>query len=441
MILITISCKESTKEKPNDTDDVKTNPNIILAAEVQPKLNGIDGNCVAPADWFTGNMKAPDPSNFPQGNDVTNCDFHLVSWQYFLWLTEEVDGKLRFESYYTNKAIYPDSKDDQYHILDIVEQAQSKGMLVDQNNRAVYSSILINDTYRNWILKNKLYDREAYDAFAATNNFPVGSVSLKTAWKIVDPSDDVSKLYTTKRDIELLDVVDGHPRIPKDAIQVQKDVEVALVGLHIAVVVEGHPEMIWATFEYDDNAPDYNPDQNNDSIVSDKKWLFYKANTLAKNSNENNATSLAFVNQADQTIEPVTEVARQFKNGGGSSTNQGNIEHLNGNAKSQLKGNNSIWQNYFEVGAVWFNTTIDTLKPGWSPNNDASMVTGSLKLSNSTIETFTQRFQNENQCFSCHNTLGELGTRIMPAKNFNLSHVLQKNYQEGREKPISNQSN
>ena len=97
--------------------------------------------------------------------------------------------------------------------------------MVDHNKRAVYSSILINETYRDWVLENKLYDPEVYANFGASENFKVGSVSLKTSWKIVDPSDDVSKLYTTKKDIELLDLVDGKPRIDKNNPKIQKDVE------------------------------------------------------------------------------------------------------------------------------------------------------------------------------------------------------------------------
>ncbi|MDO7172664.1 hypothetical protein [Mariniflexile sp. AS56] len=437
LILGFVSCKKSNKtaDKPAEVENE-------LIVEKTSNPSGIDGNCVAPLDWFNGSVPEPKPKDFPPDSlKLSNCDFHLVSWQYFLWLTEEVNGKLRFESYFTNKAIHPESKNDQYHVLDIVEQALSKGLLVDQNNRALYSNILINDIYRDWVLDNKLYDPEVYANFDPTRNFPVGSVSLKTSWKIVQPGEDVSKLHTSSYDIELLSNVKGVPRIDKNNPKIQKNVNVALVGLHIAVVVKGHPEFIWASFEFDGNAPDFGDQQDPNKSVSDKDWLLYKANTTARQSNANNARTLSFINENDQTLKPVTQVARQFAQGGGSETNIGNIKHLNTNVKEQLSAN-SKWRNYFEVGAVWFNTDKGVLKPKWDPNIDNTMVTGSIKLSNSTIETFTQNIRSENQCFSCHNSMGltdvPQGRPMLAGKNINTSHILLRNYNDGREIPISN---
>ncbi|WP_053222988.1 hypothetical protein [Roseivirga seohaensis] len=441
LLLVTclVACNSSPKEKTET---------LAVAASNTGGINGVDGNCVAPPEWFTGAVPTPQPQNFPQGDDVTNCDFHLISWQYFLWLTEEVNGKLRFENLYTSNAIHPETKDDTYQVLDIVEQALSKGILIDQHGRAVYSNIMINDIYRDWVLDNKLYDPEVFVDFDATADFPVGSMSLKANWKLVQPGEDVSNLYTTKADIQLLTMVDGEPRIPEDNPQIQKDVEVALIGLHIAVVVEGHPEFIWATFEFDGNAPNFKEDasgvvvQGMNDPVSDKNWLLYTANTTARKTNANNAEILEFVDESKQTLTPVTQVARQYAQGGGSSTNRGNIDHLNANAKDQLKKEGSIWENYFEVGAVWFNTEKGVLKPDWNPNVDSTMVTGSLTLSNATIETFTQKVRSQNSCFSCHNTFPvtnvPLSTKVLPGKNANTSHILLKNYQGGGEVKRSN---
>lgn len=404
-----------------------------------------DTLCAAPSAWFSGNVPTPQPQNFPIDTTVTNCDFHQISWQYFLWLTEEVNGKPRFETeLYTDKAIHPDHKDDQYQVLDLIEQALSKGILIDHNNRAVYGNIMINKTYRDFILDNKLYDPNVMASFTDTIDFPVGALSTKATWKIVQPGEDVSKLYTKKADIELLTMVDGQPRVPKDNPKIQKDVDVALVGFHIAIVVEGHPEFIWATFEFDENAPDFNANQDPNKEVSNKDFLFYTAGTTARETNNDNALVAKFVDESKQTLEPVTEVARQYKNGGGSSTNQDNITNLNANVEKQL-ASGSIWRNYFEVGAIWFDTSKGSLKPGWNPNVDASMVTGSLKLSNSTIETFTQQVRSENQCFSCHNSNAVTdvpeGLKILGGKNINLSHVLLNNYIDSQQASTTNQSN
>ncbi|MBL3656270.1 hypothetical protein [Fulvivirga sediminis] len=389
-----------------------------------------DSSCFAPEEWFTGPVPEPDPSAFP--TDPSNCDFHIISWQYFLWLTEKVNGKLRFETMFSDKSITPETKDDTNQELDIVEQALSKGMLVDLSGRAVYSNIIINDIYRDWIIDNHLYNADSLANFDPKANFPVGSLSLKTTWKIIQPGDDTTNLYTTRAKIQLLTMVDGQPRIPENPKT--DSVDVALIGLHIAVVVEGHPEFIWATFEFDNNAPDFKTHQTMDSPVSDKDWLLYTSKTLAKNTNVNNAQILKFKDESKQILTPVTQVARQYANGGGSDKNQYNIVQLNENIKGQLKGTeHSIWSNYFEVGAIWFNTEIGQLAPDWSPNVDSAMVTGSLRLSNSTIETFTQKVISLNECFSCHNTMtffAEDG-QILAGKNLSTSHILLKRFQGG----------
>lgn len=431
--LMLTSCSKKQDDHHDDTPDSTT-----LSTSSFVTLQGMDGNCQAPEAWFDGPVPEPRPDLFP--DDPTNCDFHLISWQYFLWLTEEVDGQLRFQTMFSNDAITPETKNDTSHPLDIVEQALSKGILVDLDGRAVYSSIIINDVYRDWVINNKLYEPDVLHGFDANANFPVGSMSLKTAWKVVQPDDDTTHLYTTKADIELLTMVNGQPRIPENP-KVQKDVTVALVGLHIAVVVKGHPEFIWATFEFDGNAPNFKPNQGMNDAVSDKDWLFYKAGTPARNTNANNAGILKFVDQQKQILSPPTQVARQYKDGGGSTKNQTNIDTLNNSVRRQLPAN-TLWTHYFEVGAEWFNTEKGTLHPDWSPNVDSTMVTGSIVLSNSTIETFTQKIRSQNQCFSCHNSMAVTNVpepvEILPGKNVNTSHILLKRYQGGGQVNRSN---
>ncbi|UII21351.1 hypothetical protein [Fulvivirga ligni] len=411
----------------NDSTESLTSHAMVQTASFP---NGNDTSCVAPDEWFSGPVPEPDPTIFPE--DPSNCDFHIISWQYFLWLTEKVNGKLRFETMFTDKSITPETKNDTNQELDIVEQALSKGILIDLNGRAVYSNIIINDIYRDWIIDNHLYNADSLANFDPKADFPVGSLSIKTSWKIVQPGEDTSNLYTTKKKIQLLTMVGGEPRIPDNPKT--DSAEVALIGLHIAVVVKGHPEFVWATFEFDDNAPNFQPHQAMDSPVSDKDWLLYTAKTVAQKTNANNAQILKFKDESKQLLTPVTQVARQYVNGGGDSTNQNNIEHLNTNIKDQLANTtNSLWSNYFEVGAIWFNTTKGTLAPDWSPNVDSVMVTGSLRLSNSTIETFTQKVISQNECFSCHNTMTFFADdkQPLPGKNLSTSHILLKRYQGG----------
>ena len=388
---------------------------------------------------------SPSPVSFPEPDphafeSKSNLAFHQISWEYFLWLTSEAeDGKLVFETMYTDAAITPESKDDTNHILGGVQQANSEGILVDRNGRAVYTTMMINDAYRDFVLDNKLYDAKSLLEFTDTTSFPVGALSLKAEWKIVADGEDTTGMYTTDAEIKLLTDDNGSIGIPENP-ETQKGVRVALVGFHIAIVVNGHPEAIWATFEHVRNAPYVADGQLRDKSVSEESYTFYAAKTEMKDCNVNGKPVLS-LDAATQKLAPINQVALQYRLGGGSSVNQNNIDQLNAKMHNRLAAD-SIWRNYFEVGAVWF-VHKNVLRPNWNPNSGITLIkkkripgkeliTGSTKLSNSVIETFTQAIDSENECFSCHNTMSLTAVpsdkAVIPGKNVLTSHILLQNY-------------
>jgi hypothetical protein len=384
-------------------------------------------DCVAPTNWFSGkSVPRPDAGNGAQFN--SNCAFHQFSWQAFLWLTEAAkSGKLRFETLYSERAIDPHIRKPRQHVLGGVKQADSLGILVDQNGRAVYTTMMIDEVYRDFVVKNKLYTSQGMQNADPTLVFPNGALSLKAAWKIIANGDDTSRFYTTTARIQLLGKVGdgiGIPVRPKTITT-----RVALVGLHVVEVVSGHPEAIWATFEHVDNAPDFNTGQTMSGVVSDKSFTFYKAGTTAGDCNPNNA-SIVQLDAKTQKLAPITQTCRQFRNGGGAADNMANIDSINRSVLSQLPAN-SIWRNYREVGAIWFNKS-NALTPDWNPNTGGSLLTGSTLLSSSVIETFTQNTTSRNECFSCHNTMAVTDTndlaRALPGKNISTSHILLQKY-------------
>jgi hypothetical protein len=178
-----------------------------------------------------------------------------------------------------------------------------------------------------------------------------------------------------------------------------------------------------------------------DDVVSDKDWTFYKANTPFKDCNVNSAAAGALkLDAAKQTLSPVTQACRIIPYGGGrQETNVANIKTLNESAQSQLK---DVWNNYFEVGAIWF-SSANALKPNctFQPGSlecrpasapDQAILTGSTQLSNTTVETFTQSQSAQDNCFACHNTVQVISqnTRApsLPGLNVGLSHVLINDY-------------
>ncbi|CAA0096800.1 Uncharacterised protein [BD1-7 clade bacterium] len=450
-----------------------------------------DELCGKPIDWISKvqqgkDVGEPDFKAFPCGyvpsgtaiSDPTNMAFHDISWQYFAWLTESDGGKLRFEDYPTritdfgSDQFYPASSITPEGIVDTtpmnvlggITQAGPHGILVDQNGRAVYTTMVVNGTYLEFIENNKLYSAEGLEANATKDpdlNFPEGSMSIKASWMIVSDADkpQFSGLYTREALLYPLVTVDGivttaDNQVDKQAGKKNQDLisaEVALVGLHIAVVVKDHPEFIWASFEFNDNAPNVVMDSDNKPVISnpDGKYLFYKSGTPFNGTNRLTTGENLQVNK-DQTLSLVgstdifsTQVSRRHQFGGGSietpctpesDANQCNIPRLNNEVQNAFAENksNSLWQHYHEVGAVWFNLAKGKLEPNWSPTSNPDLMAGSLTLSNSTIETFTQDPNQPDGCFSCHNTtvVSLPDGKQLAGQNILTSHILLVNYLE-----------
>jgi len=404
--------------------------------------------CTANANWFPhARTPEPDSINFPKGltPTVTNCSFHKWSWNAFLWLTQDVKGEPRFEHFTaTGIEAAPGVLDpligrsSKSRALDLVEQAGPNGIMVDLQGRPIYYSIHSDATFGDFIKKNDLLDPAKLRAFDPNASFPSGSMTLKAAWKVVAPGENVSTFYTRQAQIALLTVKNGKIVLSDKT----RTARVALVGFHVAGAVKGHPEMIWATFEHRNNAPDLRKPLNDmkpDDVVSDKNWTFYRAGTVFKNCNVNSAGAGALkLDEAKQTLSPVTQACRIFPFGGGNAMNVANIKALNASVLSQLKG---VWNNYFEVGAIWF-SAADALKPNCTFQTGSSLecpatpgtpiLTGSTQVSNTTVETFTQSQSAQDNCFACHNTVQvtSQNTQVpsLPGLNVDISHVLLDEY-------------
>lgn len=412
--------------------------------------------CPAKANWLP-HSRTPPPNSVafpgpPAGTPVTNCAFHQWSWNAFLWLTQNVKGRPRFESF-TQTGIGTSAKvlnamigrSAKAETLDIIGQAGPDGIMVDLQGHPIYYSIYSDPTFGNFIKKYGLLDPAKLRAFDPNAEFPVGSLTLKAAWKIVNPGEDVSTFYTRKAQVAPLAMQNGKIVIVKNGKPL--NVTVALVGFHVAGAVKDHPEMIWATFEHIGNAPDI-PKPVNDmapnDIVSDKNWLFYKANTPFKDCNINSAGAGALtLDAAKQTLSPVTQVCRIIPWGGGNQMNIDNIKALNASVQAlfEQKDAKSVWKNYFEVGAIWF-SVANGLKPNctFQPGSlscapggpTSSILTGSTQLSNTAVETFTQSQSAQDNCFACHNTVQVTSPNpavpALPGLNVDISHVLINEY-------------
>ncbi|WJG09972.1 hypothetical protein [Aliiglaciecola sp. LCG003] len=446
---LTVACGSDINPAPKQT--------VMLASEpAQANVPANDDNCVAEASWFPHSQ-----TPFPDGNTFngkTNCAFHRWSWQMFLWLTQPVDGKPRFlkmQSPYDmlgiedresmlprlTKSAHPRSMDEYL-------QAGTEGILIDQNGKAVYYSQYVNDEFVNFI-EGKHPDNKInltiplnVQQFPADKSFPVNAIELKASWKILAPDEDTRNLYTMESSVFKLANKNG--KIVVDDKSSMK-VLLGLVGFHIAGVVKGHPEMIWATFEHQGNAPDVPADydfSNPTTAVSKDNFTFYKANTPYSGCNINPANSPVLkLDQDKQTLTPVTQMCRRYALGNDANqttmsvpTNIKVVTDLNKSVASQFK-DAGVWSKYAEVGAIWFKGP-NRLKPGMAIatdfEGDQQLLIGSLRLSNASIETFTQTQSTMYNCFRCHNTSQRFpdDTKLAPLKpmNLNISHAFMNIY-------------
>ena len=353
-------------------------------------------SCTADSSWF--NNGQPNVSNpavdLPTSDpsQQTNCEFHQLAWQDFLYLMTPTStpGVLNYDTwqpYYevlrlatpadcgdAKLSLGLIAKTDTIHSgTGDIQQAGSDDPLIGQNGNYVHYDMRVNLTEEVFI---ELCDLWAEQCFALASNLDlpsgsttsneVGAIEIKAAWKIFNDGEDTSRYYTTTAAVQ--------PVSPSDSSCAVKTV--GLVGLHIVHKTPSHPEFIWATFEQVDNAPNCD---NLSATPPAGSWSFYDQ---TQNCDTNKNCNTYVTGQA-------TQVCRENTCGGGSeanSQNQCDIYLLNNSVHSQL-ASDSVWQNYYLTGAVWFNQA-DSSKPQ----------TGSVNLANTTMETYTQSIN----CFTCH---------------------------------------
>lgn len=198
--------------------------------------------------------------------------------------------------------------------------------------------------------------------------------------------------------------------------------ELALVGMHVVGSAKGHPEMIWATIEHVDNAPNhpYSYIKTDGSIGSVDEtavptdWIFSdgsnvtsvdetikidgSGNIVGINDAKVEATNVnrlsPWGNQpsASEVIPNSTEINNTMLISLNNSLRTLLLETSLGEDAEEGKLFDDPRFNYFLSGAVWTNNgVIPTF-------NDDSDVTGSKMLANTTMETY----QQGSGCFGCH---------------------------------------
>jgi|GEM_PF-602553 len=252
------------------------------------------------------------------------------------------------------------------------------------------------------------------------------TVEMKTSWVDAATVGSKSDYVTQVHEVPLYNKLTADIWEPAGTISK----ELALVGMHIVGSVEGHPEMIWATIEHRNNAPNvaypYLNASNHLTYGADVDgrgdWLFWdpKGTTTTLQTLKPSA-KLAdqgrIVSEPGANITPVN--VKRFHPWGGPvydsntdiitpemlataknnsdliSLNQDVIKRITEFYASKDMAVTDPRLNYFISGATW---TADGSIPSFESTD--TEITGSTVLANTTLETFHQT----DNCFSCHSS-------------------------------------
>jgi hypothetical protein len=421
----------------------------------------------------------------PQKPLPEDCPFYRAAWQSFLYVTQAKAGKPAFLGYPTfekvfkrtasplfaeqqpgllslaprsikfpNAGVPADPDLDLGDILQAAGSAALQKVLIDQSGNIVWFAIHLNDAFAAFLRDYDLTNPETLKTLPAELEFRPGVVELKSAWQIVEGK--TPKNYITTAASVPVFKVDGNGKIVRDGTKT-RNVTVALLSLHVVMLLEGHPEFIWATFEHvshQDNknwirdvAPAATDNPDKPPVLVDTKLPKYTLYPVTSTTtpappidraNAGNKIGDLKLDQHTQKFSPITPVYRVFPASKSDTKEEDDeVVSLNNAVKALFEKHKlvdkDVRSNYQLVGAVWLNTPRTDFKVGQTfsdvppaPKRDPSLFGGENRLSNMALESFTQPDNKQPNCFSCHDTdRAGVVNRLDPSR-LNVSHILSK---------------
>ncbi|MDB5584973.1 MAG: hypothetical protein JWR80_10149, partial [Bradyrhizobium sp.] len=245
------------------------------------------------------------------------------------------------------------------------------------------------------------------------NNGATLALELKSSWIDADtlPAEKRKDYLTITGKIPQYDKVS--PTNWKQ-LPTSKDATLALVGFHVVGTTLGHPEMIWATFEHINNAPNAAYVYQTGPTTTKAQqadgpgnWLFHNNSQPSdENISSANAIGTIIIATPNHKIGPVN-VRRMNPWGTPSAAtsapaNNADLISINNSVRTQLNFND-VRKNYILIGATWTRKGLPPMPDVEHPNEPNNQI-GTPLLANATMETF----QQTRNCFGCHknNMLG-----------------------------------
>ena len=185
--------------------------------------------------------------------------------------------------------------------------------------------------------------------------------------------------------------------------------------MHVVGSTQGHPEMLWSTFEHFGNTPlaayQYNNSAGTQTVspAASGTWLFSSSGAPAtpnvSHADYTNAPNITGVGgdvtpSDTQRVNPFgTPPNLTNPNPGDASSAAANTEliSLNNNIAQMMASSGAsadVRNNYFQSGTTWTKGGAFPSGPYFSGGNEV----GTNELANSTMETYHQTVN----CFYCH---------------------------------------
>lgn len=499
---IMVSCKEKKdKEKYETSTDENATAQIVMNTPVNSKLptDVLQSCTVASSDlnsWFaSGTVSKNGAVN--AANSVTalhnnNCDFYKWSEQMFLWVASpNTSGDyssgtvMESDSFYTVStsvdgvrtliphkkgklisAVANTQKSDRPLSDDSEEGQATDDVLMAQNGSLIYYISMVNDVYAQYLngvansggsvsgseFPTTQDQLNAIVAYAETQGITVKdpntlTIEIKTSWVDASQLTNVSSYITMDAIVPTYDTSDDQKWIPNGSTQKK----LAMIGVHIVGTIDGHPEMVWATFEHVNNAPNleytYLDAENNtktQAADTGNDWLlngdssdsnYNQSHMKFCNSNELNANNCDDLNSifatkgntisaSNTTMTKPWGVANEGAPNAENSTpaaSNSQVISINNSVLGQL-AEGDLRKNYIFIGATWTDSGAAPTGTSYSSTNTAKGVAiGTSQLANSTMETYAQNGAGYSQygtCFSCHSNFQN--PSLKPA---DLSHI------------------
>jgi len=327
------------------------------------------------------------------------------------------------------------------------EEGQATGdALMTRNGAMVYYLSFVNDVYAYYLTGAKAGQlnssqfpttagaRDSICAVARAHGVTLPdsnalAMEIKSSWVEASTLSDPENYITVTASIPVYDTSN-----PKQWIATgERTAKMALVGMHIVGSVAGHPEMVWATFEQQNNTPNaayayLDKNKNVKTVPQDqgKRWLF-NSNTAdtpynvshMKSAGDTINAKTGFSVSSSNTIMvlPWGSAADSVTNpeDGSSAASNSEVISINNNILAMLVGKD-IRKNYLFIGATWTSGGAPPNGNSYGSDTSPGVAIGTSVLANSTMETYFQSASNS--CFTCHS-----GTTVQP---IDLSHIYSK---------------